>query len=155
LRFRRLVAFYEAGRAVIAWDAGLHLPGFSIYPEQHARGRILAEQEFPSGDSGRDRDEQHVYLRLLAAGPIAVVMAGGKIPVDPEFGIELDSHRIAVFVRRAGLDIDAVFRETAVKLAYLWEPVESLANALVMRETVSGPLASRIIRESHPGELLE
>lgn len=155
MRFRRLVAFHEAGRAVVAWDAGLRLPRVSIYPEEHTRGRILVGQEFPDGASDLDRREQHVYLRLLAAGPLAVVMAGGRIPVDPHVGIEIDTHRIAIFARRAGLEIDAVFRETAVRLAYLWEPVEELVNALLMRETVSGALAARIIRASHPGELLE
>lgn len=155
MRFRRLVAFHEAGRAVVAWDAGLRLPRVSIYPEEHTRGRILVGQEFPDGASDLDRREQHVYLRLLAAGPLAVVMAGGRIPVDPHVGIEIDTHRIAIFARRAGLEIDAVFRETAVRLAYLWEPVEELVNALLMRETVSGSLAARIIRSSHPGELLE
>jgi len=155
LRFRRLVAFHEAGRAVVAWDAGLRLPRFSIYPEEHTRGRILVGQEFPDGDSDLDRREQHVYLSLLAAGPLAVVMAGGRVPLEPHVGIEIDTHRIAVFARRAGLEIDAVFRETAVRLAYLWEPVEELVNALLMRETVSGTLAARIIRASHPGPLLE
>jgi hypothetical protein len=155
LRFRRLVAFHEAGRAVVAWDAGLRLPRVSIYPEEHTRGRILVGQEFPSGFSDSERREQHVYLRLLAAGPLAVVMAGGRIPLDPHIGIEIDTHRIAVFARRAGLEIDAVFRETAVRLAYLWEPVEDLVNALLMRDTVPGPLAARIIRASHPGPLLE
>ncbi len=155
MRFRRLVAFHEAGRSVVAWDAGLRLPRVSIYPEEHTRGRILVGQDFPPGVSDGDRREQHVYLRLLAAGPLAVVMAGGKIPVEPHVGIEVDAHRIAVFARRAGLEIDAIFRETAVRLAYLWEPVEELVNALLMRETVSGSLASRIIRASHPGPLLE
>ena len=155
MRFRRLVAFHEAGRAVIAWDAGLHLPRFSIYPEEHTRGRILVGKDFPSGISDGDRREQRVYLRLLAAGPLAVIMAGGKLPDDPHVGIEIDTHRIAVFARRAGLEIDAVFRETAVRLAFLWEPVEELVNALLMNETVSGPLAARIIQASHPGELLE
>jgi hypothetical protein len=155
LRFRRLVAFHEAGRAVVAWDAGLRLPRVSIYPAEHTRGRILVGQEFPSGFSDSERREQHVYLRLLAAGPLAVVMAGGRIPLDPHIGIEIDTHRIAVFARRAGLEIDAVFRETAVRLAYLWEPVEDLVNALLMRDTVPGPLAARIIRASHPGPLLE
>ena len=112
-------------------------------------------QEFPSGISDPERRKQHVYLRLLAAGPLAVVMAGGRIPLDPHVGIEIDTHRIAVFARRAGLEIDAVFQETAVRLAYLWEPVEDLVNALLMRDTVPGPLASRIIRASHPGALLE
>ena len=51
--------------------------------------------------------------------------------------------------------IDAVFRETAVRLAFLWAPVEELVNALLMEETVSGPLAARIIRSSHPGPALE
>ena len=155
MRFRRLVAFHEAGRAVIAWDAGLRLPRFSIYPEEHTRGRILVGQEFPDGLSPAERRKQHVYLRLLAAGPLAVVMAGGRIPVEPHVGIEVDTHRIAVFARRAGLEIDAVFRETAVRLAYLWEPVEELVNALLMRDAVSGTLASRIIRASHPGPRLE
>lgn len=155
MRFRRLVAFHEAGRAVIAWDAGLRLPRFSIYPEEHTRGRILVGQEFPDGASELDRREQHVYLSLLAAGPLAVVMAGGKLPVDPHVGIQIDTHRIAVFAKRAGLEIDAVFRETAVRLAYLWEPVEELVNVLLMRETVPGSLAARIIRASHPGPLLE
>lgn len=155
MRFRRLVAFHEAGRTVVAWDAGLRLPRVSIYPEEHTRGRILVGQEFPDGVSDLDRREQHVYLRLLAAGPLAVVMAGGKVPLEPHVGIEIDTHRIAVFARRAGLEIDAVFRETAVRLAYLWEPVEELVNALLMRETVSGTLAARIIRASHPGPLLE
>jgi hypothetical protein len=82
-------------------------------------------------------------------------MAGGKLPDDPHVGIEIDTHRIAVFARRAGLEIDAVFRETAVRLAFLWEPVEALVNALLMHETVSGPRASRIIRSTHPGPLLE
>ncbi|MBK6405035.1 MAG: hypothetical protein IPF66_08340 [Holophagales bacterium] len=154
MRFRRLVAHHEAGRAVVAWDAGLRLPKVSIYPEEHTRGRILVGQEFPSGVSDADRRKQHVYLRLLAAGPIAVVMAGGKLPVEPHVGIEIDTHRIAVFARRAGLEIDAVFRETAVRLAYLWEPVEELVDALLMNETVPGPLASRIIRRTHPGPLL-
>lgn len=154
MRFRRLVAFHEAGRAVIAWDAGLHLPRVSIYPEEHTRGRILVGQEFPDGLSPAERRKQHVYLRLLAAGPLAVVMAGGRIPVEPHVGIEVDTHRIAVFARRAGLEIDAVFRETAVRLAYLWEPVEELVNALLMRDAVSGTLASRIIRASHPGPRL-
>ncbi len=154
MRFRRLVAFHEAGRAVVAWDAGLRLPNVSIYPEQHTRGRILVDQEFPSGVSDVDRREQRVYLRLLAAGPLAVLMAGGKLPVEPHVGIEIDTHRIAVFARRAGLEIDAVFRETAVRLAYLWEPVEELVNALLMNETVAGSLASRIIRRTHPGPLL-
>ncbi|MBK9372245.1 MAG: hypothetical protein IPN03_00515 [Holophagales bacterium] len=154
MRFRRLVAHHEAGRAVVAWDAGLRLPKVSIYPEEHTRGRILVGQEFPSGVSDADRKKQHVYLRLLAAGPIAVVMAGGKLPVEPHVGIEIDTHRIAVFARRAGLEIDAVFRETAVRLAYLWEPVEELVDALLMNETVPGPLASRIIRRTHPGPLL-
>jgi hypothetical protein len=154
VRFRRLVAFHEAGRAVIAWDAGLHLPRVSIYPEEHTRGRILVGQDFPDGLSPAERRKQHVYLRLLAAGPLAVVMAGGRIPVEPHVGIEVDTHRIAVFARRAGLEIDAVFRETAVRLAYLWEPVEELVNALLMRDAVSGTLASRIIRASHPGPRL-
>lgn len=154
MRFRRLVAFHEAGRAVVAWDAGLRLPRFSIYPEEHTRGRILVGQEFPDGDSDLDRREQHVYLSLLAAGPLAVVMAGGRVPLEPHVGIEIDTHRIAVFARRAGLEIDAVFRETAVRLAYLWEPVEELVDALLMNETVPGPLASRIIRRTHPGPLL-
>jgi hypothetical protein len=155
LRFRRLVAFHEAGRTVIAWDAGLRLPRVSIYPEEHTRGRILVGQEFPDGISDGDRRQQHVYLRLLAAGPLAVVMAGGKIPVEPHVGIEIDTHRIAVFARRAGLEIDSVFRETAVRLAYLWEPVEELVNALLLRENVPGPLAARIIQASHPGPALE
>ena len=155
MRFRRLVAFHEAARAVVAWDAGLRLPRVSIYPEEHTRGRILVGQEFPDGLSPDDRKKQHVYLRLLAAGPLAVVMAGGRIPLDPHVGIEIDTHRIAVFAHRAGLEIDAVFRETAVRLAYLWEPVEALVNALLMRETVAGSLATRIIRASHPGPLLE
>ena len=154
MRFRRLVAFHEAGRAVIAWDAGLHLPRVSIYPEEHTGGRILVGQDFPDGLSPAERRKQHVYLRLLAAGPLAVVMAGGRIPVEPYVGIEVDTHRIAVFARRAGLEIDAVFRETAVRLAYLWEPVEELVNALLMRDAVSGTLASRIIRASHPGPRL-
>ncbi len=154
MRFRRLVAFHEAGRTVVAWDAGLRLPRVSIYPDQHARGRILAGQDFPTGVSDGDRRAQHVYLRLLAAGPISVVMAGGRLPLEPHVGIEIDTHRIAVFARRAGLEIDSVFRETAVRLAFLWEPVEALANALVMNEAVSGPLAARIIRSSHPGPLL-
>lgn len=155
MRFRRLAAFHEAGRAVVAWDAGLRLPRVSIYPEEHTQGRILVGQEFPSGVSDADRRKQHVYLRLLAAGPLAVIMAGGKLPVDPHVGIEIDTHRIAVFARRAGLEIDAVFRETAVRLAFLWAPVEELANALLMQEIVPGSLAARIIRSSHPGELLE
>ncbi len=155
MRFRRLVAFHEAGRTVIAWDAGLRLPRVSIYPEEHTRGRILVGQEFPDGISDGDRRQQHVYLRLLAAGPLAVVMAGGKIPVEPHVGIEIDTHRIAVFARRAGLEIDSVFRETAVRLAYLWEPVEELVNALLLRENVPGPLAARIIQASHPGPALE
>ncbi len=155
MRFRRLVAFHEAGCAVLAWDAGLRLPRVSIYPEEHTRGRILVDQEFPSGFTDGDRREQHVYLRLLAAGPLAVIMAGGKLPDDPHVGIEIDTHRIAVFARRAGLEIDAVFRETAVRLAFLWEPVEALVNALLMHETVSGALASRIIRSTHPGPVLE
>jgi hypothetical protein len=155
LRFRRLVAFHEAGRTVIAWDAGLRIPRVSIYPEEHTRGRILAGQEFPDGISDGDRQQQRVYLRLLAAGPLAVVMAGGKIPVEPHVGIEIDTRRIAVFARRAGLEIDSVFRETAVRLAYLWEPVEALVNALLMRENVPGPLAARIIQASHPGPALE
>jgi hypothetical protein len=154
LRFRRLVAFHEAGRIVVAWDAGLRLPRVSIYPEEHTQGRILAGQEFPEGASDDDRREQRVFLRLLAAGPLAVVMAGERIPVEPHAAIEVDSHRIAVYARRAGLEIDAVFRETAVRLAYLWEPVEELVDALLMRETVSGALAARIIRSSHPGPLL-
>lgn len=155
MRFRRLVAFHEAGRAVVAWDAGLRLPRVSIYPEEHTQGRILVGQEFPSGVSDVDRRKQRVYLRLLAAGPLAVIMAGGKLPVDPHVGIEIDTHRIAVFARRAGLEIDAIFRETAVRLAFLWAPVEELANALLMQEIVPGPVAARIIRSSHPGELLE
>lgn len=155
MRFRRLVAFHEAGRSVVAWDAGLRLPRVSIYPEEHTRGRILVGQDFPAGVSDGDRREQRVYLRLLAAGPLAVVMAGGKIPAEPHVGIEIDTHRIAVLARRAGLEIDDLFRETAVRLAYLWEPVEELVNALLMRETVSGSLASRIIRASHPGPALE
>ena len=155
MRFRRLVAFHEAGRAVIAWDAGLHLPRFSIYPEEHTRGRILVGQEFPDGRLRRRPPKQHVYLRLLAAGPLAVSWRGGRSPIDPHVGIEIDTHRIAVFARRAGLEIDAVFRETVVRLAYLWEPVEELVNALLMRETVPGPLAARIIRASHPGPALE
>lgn len=154
MRFRRLVAFHEAGRTVVAWDAGLRLPRVSIDPDQHARGRILAGQVFPTGVSDGDRRAQHVYLRLLAAGPIAVVMAGGRLPLEPHVGIEIDTRRIAVFARRAGLEIDSVFRETAVRLAFLWEPVEALANALVMNEAVSGPLAARIIRSNHPGPLL-
>lgn len=155
MRFRRLVAFHEAGRTVIAWDAGLRLPRVSIYPEEHTRGRILAGQDFPPGVSDEDRRRQRVYLRLLAAGPIAVVMAGGKVPLEPSVGIEIDTRRIAVLARRAGLDIDVVFRETAVRLAYLWEPVEQLVNALLMRETVPGPVAARVIRANHPGPLLE
>ena len=155
MRFRRLVAFHEAGCAVVAWDAGLRLPRVSIHPEQHTRGRILVGQEFPSGVSDSDRKEQHVYLRLLAAGPLAVIMAGGKLPLEPHVGIEIDTHRIAVFARRAGLEIDSVFRETAIRLAFLWEPVDALVNALLMNETVSGPLAARLIRSSHPGPLLE
>lgn len=155
MRFRRLVAFHEAGRTVVAWDAGLRLPRLSIHPEEHTRGSILVGQDFPSGASDGDRSRQHVYLRLLAAGPLAVVMAGGRIPVEPDVGIEIDTHRIAVFARRAGLDIDAVFRETAVRLAYLWEPVEALVNTLLMRETVSGALAARIIRDRHPGPALD
>jgi hypothetical protein len=155
LRFRRLVAFHEAGRTVVAWDAGLRLPRVSIFPEEHTSGRILVGHEFPPGVSDDDRRKQRVLLRLLAAGPIAVVMAGGRIPVDPGVGIEVDTRRIAVFARRAGLDIDAVFHETAVRLAFLWEPVESLVNALLMRETVPGPVAARIIRASHPGPRLE
>lgn len=155
MRFRRLVAFHEAGRTVIAWDAGLRLPRVSIYPEEHTRGRILVGQDFPDGISDGDRQQQHVYLRLLAAGPLAVVMAGGKIPIEPHVGIEIDTHRIGVFARRAGLEIDSVFRETAVRLAYLWEPVEELVNALLMRENVPGPLAARIIQASHPGPALE
>ena len=82
-------------------------------------------------------------------------MAGGKVPVDPQVGIEIDTHRMAVFARRAGLDIDAVFRETATRLAYLWEPVEALVDLLLMRETVSGALAARVIRAAHPGPALE
>ena len=154
MRFRRLVAFHEAGRAVLAWDAGLRLPRVSIYPDQHTRGRILAGLDFPFGVSEPDRRRQRIYLRLLAAGPLSVVMAGGKIPREPQVGIEIDSHRMAVYARRAGLEIDAVFRETAVRLAYLWEPVEELVNALLMNETVSGSLATRIIHSSHPGPRL-
>jgi hypothetical protein len=154
LRFRRLVAFHEAGRVVLAWDAGLRLPRVSIYPDEHTRGRVLVGLEFPSGVSDNDRRKQRIYLRLLAAGPLSVVMAGGKVPIEPHVGIEIDSHRIAVFARRAGLEIDSVFRETAVRLAYLWEPVEELVNALLMRDTVPGDLASRIIRASHPGPRL-
>ena len=82
-------------------------------------------------------------------------MAGGSIPVEPHVAIEVDTHRIAVFARRAGLEIDAVFRETAVRLAYLWEPIEALVQALLLRETVSGTLAARIIADNHPGPLLE
>lgn len=155
MRFRRLVAFHEAGRTVVAWDAGLRLPRISIYPEEHTRGRILVGQEFPEGVAADDRRDQHVYLRLLASGPIAVVMAGGRLPDDPHVGVEIDTRRIAVFARRAGLEIDAVFRETAIRLAYLWEPVEALVNTLLMRETVSGALAARIIRATHPGPALE
>mgnify|MGYP003590951860 CR=1 FL=1 len=155
MRFRRLVAFHEAGRCVVAWDAGLRLPRVSIYPEEHTRGRILVGQDFPEGPSTDERSDQHVYLRLLAAGPLAVVMAGGRLPDDPQVGIEIDSRRIAVLARRAGLEIDAVFRETAVRLAYLWEPVEALVNSLLMRETVSGALAARIIRATHPGPALQ
>lgn len=155
MRARRLVAFHEAGRVVLAWDAGLRLPRVSIHPEEHTRGRILVGQDFPPGISDGDRRKQRVVLRLLAAGPLAVVMAGGKLPVDPAVGIEIDTHRIAVFARRAGLEIDAVFRETAIRLAYLWEPVEALVNALLMNGSVSGPLASRIILATHPGPALE
>lgn len=155
MRFRRLVAFHEAGRTVIAWDAGLRLPRISIYPEEHTRGRILAGRDFPDGVDEVDRRDQGVYLRLLASGPIAVVMAGGKLPNDPHVGIEIDTRRIAVFAHRAGLEIGSVFHETAVRLAYLWEPVEALVNTLLMRETVSGSLAARIIRATHPGPALE
>jgi len=155
LRFRRLVAFHEAGRSVLAWDAGLRLPRVSIYPEEHTSGRILADRDFPDGVSDEDRREQRIFLRLLAAGPLAVVMAGGRIPVEPHVGIEVDAHRLAVLARRAGLEIDSVFREAATRLAYLWEPVEALVNVLLMRENVSGALAARIIRASHPGPLLD
>ena len=55
MRFRRLVAFHEAGRTVIAWDAGLRLPRISIYPEEHTRGRILVGQDFPDGVDEADR----------------------------------------------------------------------------------------------------
>ena len=155
MRFRRLVAFHEAGRTVVAWDAGMRLPRLSIYPEEHTRGRLLASREFPEGASDSARDDQRVFLRLLAAGPLAIVMAGGRIPVEPGVALDVDAHRIAVLARRAGVEIDAIFRETAVRLAYLWEPVEALVRALLLRETVSGALASRIIREAHPGPLLE
>lgn len=155
MRFRRLVAFHEAGRTVVAWDAGLRLPRVSIYPEEHTRGRILVGQEFPEGISADDRREQWVYLRLLASGPLAVVMAGGRLPVEPHVGIEIDTRRIALLARRAGVEIDAVLRETATRLAYLWEPVEAVVNALLMNGSVSGSLAARLIRASHPGELLE
>lgn len=154
MRARRLVAFHESGRTVLAWDAGLRLSRVSIHPEEHTRGRILVGQEFPQGVSDGDRRRQRVLLRLLAAGPLAVVMAGGKLPVDPAVGIEIDTHRISVYARRAGLEIDAVFRETAVRLAFLWEPVEALVNALLMDGSVSGPRASRIILASHPGPAL-
>lgn len=155
MRFRRLVAFHEAGRLVVAWDAGLRLPRVSLYPDEHTRGSVLVDQDFPAGISEVDRRRQHVYLRLLASGPLAVVMAGGKVPVDPQVGIEIDTHRMAVFARRAGLDIEAVFRETATRLAYLWEPVEALVDLLLLRETVSGTLAARVIRAAHPGPALE
>jgi hypothetical protein len=155
LRFRRLVAFHEAGRTVVAWDAGLRLPRVSIYPEEHTRGRILVGQEFPDGISADERREQWVYLRLLAAGPLAVVMAGGRLPVEPNVGVEVDTRRFAFLARRAGVEIDAVLRETATRLAYLWEPVEAVVNALLLNGSVSGALAGRLIRASHPGELLE
>ena len=80
LRFRRLVAFHEAGRAVVAWDAGLHLPRVSIYPEEHTRGRILVGQEFPVGRFRRRPQRAARLPPPPRGGPARRHHGRGKLP---------------------------------------------------------------------------
>lgn len=70
---------------------------------------------------------------------------------------EAGSPRIALAATRVSKELveTSLRAKTAVRLAYLWEPVEELVNALLMRDTVSGSLASRIIRACHPGPRLQ
>ena len=55
-----------------------------------------------------------------------------------------------------GTIVTSITRSSYLALKqHLGEPVEAVVNALLLNGSVSGALASRLIRATHPGELLE
>lgn len=161
-----LVAYHEAGHAVIDYLHGCELKEVSIDPDidKGNFGVVLSKFQDISGKTPEELDLNELVMRALTHGKFLLAGAAAEyeyLSAEGDYespGSTGDINRFTELLRKMKLEIfseehmqgwiSKVFNLAKEELIDNWVAVESLANALLEKNTLDGKEAELIIRNA-------